>query len=199
MALLSGSEPGSWKVAGFLAALFCAAAGLPQPPAAPAERAEEYRLKAAFLRSFAKFVEWPDSAGEGARRKLLIGILGENPFGDGVQELLEAETPGGVMVETLAGRTLDRLQHCHVLFISASERSRLQQHLDALAQRPVLTVSDVEGFARRGGMIELLLDRNRIRFAINPAAVERAGLRMSSKLLSLAVIVGGAETREGGP
>lgn len=161
---------------------------LPGAPATATAQApptlEEYEAKAAFLFNFAKFVHWPEPAA--ADEPLRIGILGTNPFGPAIQAL-ENSTIGGRPVRVLFPTQQDDIRACQVLFISESENSRLNKLLDALAGHPVLTVSDMDNFAARGGMIALLLHNNRIRFKINLQSAQQAGLQLSSKLLSLAL------------
>ncbi len=151
-----------------------------QPPAV----LEEYEAKAAFLFNFAKFVHWPQPTR--AEEPLSIGIVGANPFGATIHHLEESSI-GGRPVRVLFPENRDEIRACQVLFISRSESHRLPRWLADLEARPVLTVSDMDDFAARGGMIGLLLHNNRIRFEINLAAAQQAGLNISSKLLGLAI------------
>uniref|UniRef100_UPI00272E88B7 YfiR family protein n=1 Tax=Geoalkalibacter sp. TaxID=3041440 RepID=UPI00272E88B7 len=151
-----------------------------QPPAA----LEEYEAKAAFLFNFAKFVLWPQPTR--TEEPLRIGILGANPFGATIHHLEESSI-GGRPVRVVFPENRDEIRACQVLFISRSEAPRLTRRLADLEGFPVLTVSDLDGFTEAGGMIGLLLHNNRIRFEINLAAAQQAGLSFSSKLLSLAI------------
>jgi len=155
--------------------------------------ADEYQVKAAYLLNFARFVEWPDSClPPGA--PLQIAIVGEDPFGGALDEVLRRKSANGHPIQLRRLRWSDALTSCQIVFISASEEEHLPEILESLANRNVLTVSDIDRFSLRGGVIELLMVGNRVRFDINRTAALAAGLTISSKLLSVARAV-----REGGP
>lgn len=151
-------------------------------------RVSEYQVKAAFLYNFAKFVEWPPKRDGKASDQLVLGILGKDPFGDEIRTI-EGKRVKDKTLRVIRADSLDELQNCDVIFISASVNAKLPGILKKLRGRPVLTVSDTPGFANRGVMINLFNLENKIRFEINPVAVERAGLKISSQLLKLARIV----------
>ena len=148
----------------------------------------EYLVKAAFLYHFVEFVEWPQ-ASPLPPATVTIGVLGKDPFGDVLDK--------AVLEKVVAGRTLsirryasvEALEPCEVLFISSSEMARLPEILARLGTAPVLTVGEADRFARRGGMIGFFFEDNRVRLEVNRAAAERAGLRLSSKLLAVARLV----------
>jgi hypothetical protein len=149
----------------------------------------EYQVKAAYLANFGRFVEWPTSVAVVKSESFHICVLGQDPLGADLDAAVAGETIGGAHV--LAKR-ISRPQDavdCRILFISSSEVSQSKEILTALKTLSVLTVSDMPQFARRGGVIQFLLDGNRVRFDINLAAAERAGLTLSSELLKLAVTV----------
>ncbi|HJW96229.1 MAG TPA: YfiR family protein [Thermoanaerobaculia bacterium] len=148
--------------------------------------AGEYQIKAAFLQNFPKFVEWP-SLQEGGATPLVIGVVGDDPFGPMLAAMIHGVTSNGHPLALVHLHWNDRLTDCHILFISASEINHLPQILSGAPN--ALTVSDCASFARRGGIIELRKSGNRIRFDINIASARRAGLRISSKLLGLAMNV----------
>jgi hypothetical protein len=170
-----------------------AAAGGPAPaPAqtsAPATAVPEYQVKAVFLFNFAQFVEWPASAFSDSGGPLVIGVLGEDPFGPYLDETVRGETAHGHPIEVRRFRRPDEIAGCHIAFVSRGEIDRLGEILAALKDRSVLTVSDAEDFATRGGMIRFLTDQNRIRLQINLEAARAADLTLSSKLLRPAQIV----------
>lgn len=170
-----------------LAALLITAFAFPVQAQAPG--VEEYKVKAAFLYSFTKFVQWPNNGVRDGRVNFALGILGDDPFGRSIDAVVKGKTFNGHPIGIKKSHKLEDLRDCHILFISAAENRRMGQHLGALNGTPALTVSDAEGFARQGGMIELFLENNRVRLAVNRKAIERAGLTVSSKLLSLARIV----------
>jgi hypothetical protein len=149
----------------------------------------EHRLKAAVLCNLAKFTEWPVAAVPAPGSPWVIGVLGADPFGAAIDEMVRLQTVQG---HPLAVQRLTRdgkWSTCHLLFIARSESDRLAQVLAALGEAPVLTVSDVPQAAERGVMINLVVKEGLIRFEINTKAVERAALRVSSKVLKYATIV----------
>src|SRR5712692_247216 len=149
-----------------------------------------HQVQAAFLFNFAKFVTWPDDAFQRSGDSLIIGVLGEDPFGAVLEETVRDKT---VMGKKLAVKRFVRIQdaaNSHILFLSSSEESRLPQIMKGLEQANVLTVSDMEQFAERGGMIAFTVEDQKVRFNVNVEAVDRAGLKMGSQLLKLARIVG---------
>ena len=149
-----------------------------------------HQVQAAFLFNFAKFVTWPDGAFQHSEDSLIIGVLGEDPFGAVLDETIRDKT---IMGKRLAVKRFGRIQdakHSHILFLSSSEESHLSQIMKALEQTSVLTVSDIEKFAERGGMVAFTVEDQKVRFNVNVEAVERAELKMGSQLLKLARIVG---------
>ncbi|MGH7701000.1 MAG: YfiR family protein [Gemmatimonadales bacterium] len=170
----------------FVSALLLAAArGL----GAQAVRASEYQVKAVFLFNFAQFVDWPPEAFNDPQAPLVIGVLGDDPFGPVLDATVRGETVRGRPLEIRRSRRIDEILTCHILFISQSEADRLDDIVAALRSRPILTVGDGETFARRGGVVRLVVERGRVRFHINLEAAAAARLTISSKLLRLAEIV----------
>jgi hypothetical protein len=149
----------------------------------------EYQLKAVFLFNFAQFVDWPPEAFPEAQTPLVIGVLGEDPFGAYLDETVRGETVNNRPLIVQRYRQVEEIKTCHVLFISQSETDRLEQILADLKGRNILTVGDADGFARRGGMIRFVIDKNKIRLRVNLEAAKDANLVISSKLLRPAEIV----------
>jgi hypothetical protein len=157
-------------------------------PAAAAEISREYLIKAAFLYNFAKFTRWPPSSFPDRATPLRVCVFGEDPFGAAL-ESIAGKTIRGREVTVRRIESVEAGTACHLLFISASEAAQLAGILDSLSGRPVLTIADLPGFARSGGIINLKTNSNdKVRFEINVAIANRAGLRFSSKLLNLAEI-----------
>ena len=160
-------------------------------------RAGEYQVKAAFLYNFAKFVEWPPDALPNERSPIIIGILGDDPFGHVLDDTVLGKNINGHELQLARAKSIQELKGCQIIFISSSERKRLFEILSNLRGADVLTVGDTEGFAPSGGIIQLILRDIRVRLMINVEAAERSRLRISSKLLALAEIVRD-ERRRGG-
>lgn len=148
----------------------------------------EYQLKAVFLFNFAHFVEWPAGALTEDNSPFVIGVLGKDPFGSSLDEVVRGETVSRHPLAIERYPDIVRLRNCQILFIPAAELPHLAQILDALKGRSVLTVTD--GPAPRGVVIALLKEDSHIRLRIDLAAAKANNLTISSKLLRPAQIVG---------
>ena len=149
----------------------------------------EYQVKATFLYNFTKFTDWPASAFTATNAPLIIGIVGDNPFGKTLEDLVRGETRRGHPLVVKYLRRDDDLRGCHELFIVRCDAERMAGLLQKINGSPMLTVSDVRGFAEQGGMINFVLVKEKVKMEINPAVAEAAGLKISSQLLALARIV----------
>jgi hypothetical protein len=178
--LLSPKRAGAKLI--LIASILLAAA-----PAAPAQGSDfgKYGVEAAFLSNFGKFVDWPHSAFPSPDAPIVIGVYGADPFRDSLVHIARGRSIDGhqIVIQPLAFNTL---QNCHVLFISPSERKNLAAIIRKLDRTCVLTVSENTDISESGVMINLVRQNNQVRFEINDAAAKRAGLKISSKLLSLA-------------
>jgi YfiR/HmsC-like len=161
----------------------------------PAQEVEEYQVKAAFLYNFAKFVEWPSQAFKMPKDPITVCVLGHNPFGGALEEVIHGKLIDG---RPFAFRQVDDAHEasaCQILFVSASESKHFRSLCGNLKPSGILIVGEEEGFAADGGVINFKLNDGRVRFQINVAAAEREQLHISSKLLSLAQIVKSEKAR----
>jgi hypothetical protein len=165
-------------------ALLLAAAFL-ATPALEAQGVTQPALKAAFLLNFAKFVEWPAET----PASLTLCVADDSAVEDALGQLVSGGVGGGRPVAVLKNPRTRTLRICHLLYLTDSDPARLALALDEVKGARILTVGDGDQFVRTGGMIGLFLEDGRMRFAINPDAAQRAGVRLSSRLLSLAKIV----------
>ena len=149
----------------------------------------EYVVKAGFLYNFAKYVEWPAEAFENADAPISIGIVGTDPFGEELDKALRNKTVKGRPFTITRFREGNDPKGCHILFIPKTEKARTLDLLKQAESRPTLTVGEDEGFAGSGGMISILIEKEKPRLEVNPEAAERAKLGINSKLLKLATIV----------
>jgi len=149
----------------------------------------EYPLKAVFLFNFAQFTGWPANAFDKPDAPLVIGVLGDDPFGALLDDAVRGETVNGRKFVVERYRRVEDIKTCHILFISQSETKRLDKIVRALKDRPVLTVSEIDGSAQRGVRVQFITENNKIRFRINMDSLKDAQLTMSSKLLRVAEIV----------
>jgi hypothetical protein len=157
-------------------------------PAAPAQSADEYQLKAVILYNFTRFITWPERAFANRTDPIRICILGANPFGDKLTTVLAGKEVGGrqLLAEVIPGVT--QTSRCHILFVSSLQRTSLQMVLNRVSPA-VLTVGEMPGFTEQGGIVNLNLEREHIYIEINQTTALRAELQISSRLLSLARVL----------
>lgn len=176
-----------------LLCLAIAGLGLRIATAAPA--ASEYEVKAAFLYNFIKFVEWPPKAFPNRNSPLIIGVLGDDPFFSPsakinyLDQTVDGKTINDRNIVVQRSNRLADLKNCQLLFISKSERNRIKDTLANLSGMNILVVGETENFCQQGGAINFVMQSEKVRFEINVGAAEKAGLKISSKLLNVAKIV----------
>lgn len=146
--------------------------------------ASDRLVKAAYLYNFVKLVEWPSNSFETASSPFVIGVIGRNSLGDELDEVLKDRQIDGRKVTAVRFATPASATNCHVLFIPESERRNVDNILEAVGSRPILTVSDLKGFETRG-MIALVKENSTITLRIDPDKAAKAGLKVSSRLLRL--------------
>ncbi len=175
---------------GLAVAAACLLLTVPRLPAASPsdQKLQEYDVKAAFLYNFASFVEWPTAAFARPDSPFVIGVLGNDPFGTILDELVKGEQVGSHPLILHRFNRVEDMNRCHILFISASEARRTKEILRKLKGQSVLTVADIPGFAEGGGMIGFTAD-TRVSIVMNQAALQAAKLTVSAKLLRLAHLV----------
>jgi hypothetical protein len=159
---------------GLLLPLSCAAA---DPPV-------EYQVKAAFLLNFTKFIDWPAAAFPAPDSPIAICVLGDDPFGAALDQILAGEVVNGRKVAAQRIKHAPPPKSCQVLFVAGSEKD-VAKIVPALGPG-VLTIGEGESFIRGGGMIAFVIESRRVRFEINRTAAENAGLQLSSRLLNVA-------------
>lgn len=174
-----------WRASLVLAFMLVAGPGRP----ADVPQFSEYLVKGAFLTKFAMFVEWPGKPSPRDQTPILIGILGDDPFGPQFEMALKKENVNGHPLALKRCKDPQDAGGCQILFISASEGPRLPEILAATRKQPILTVGDQERFAHRGGMINFIKQEGKVRFEVNTAAVAAGGLKVSAKLLQVAIPV----------
>ncbi len=149
---------------------------------------DEYEIKAAFLYNFAKFVEWPADVSRG-QDVLTIALLGRDPFGPVLDQMVTDKTVRGRRIVVRRIASVEEAQGCQIVYVGASEERHLGEIIRSLAGRSVLTIGETDEFTSRGGIISFRLEEQKVRFAVNLQAAERARLTLSSQLLRLAQIV----------
>lgn len=161
----------------------------------------EYQIKAAFLYNFIKFVDWPEEKLHDGNEPIIIGIIGKNPFGNAFEPLKNKSAKGEIVIikhfkglEELEKskekpeqhEQLDAIRESHLLFICRSEKKKFTEIINMVEGYSVLTIADDEGFLESGGIINFVMEENKVRFEISAAAAKRAKLKIRSQLLRLA-------------
>jgi len=172
----------------FVAMALIAAIVFPGGIRAQSALQREYEIKAAYLYNFINYIDWPPDALPPVGGTISIGIVGVNPFGDAITPLNGKQIKGRT-IAVLVDPTPKELEQCQIIFICASEKTRLPEILGKLKDTKALTVGDSKGFASQGGIINFFSEHNKVRFEINPDAARRTGLTISSELLKLATLV----------
>jgi hypothetical protein len=153
------------------------------------DRADSRDVKAVFLLNFLSFAEWPAAKLPAAPARVTIAILGDPSFAAVVEKSADGRTINGRPITVLAIDTPEQAAAAHLVFIASSQARRLPVVLRAIADTPVLTVGDTDGFARDGVAINLYTFANRVRIEVNSTAAARAGIKLSANLMRLARIV----------
>jgi hypothetical protein len=147
----------------------------------------EYAVKATYLYKFAPFVEWPPSAFPGGTSPLVVCVVGTDPFGPVLDRAVTGQHIGErpIVVERLAAYSPERA--CHVMYAMGSEAQSAAAAVDMARGHPVLTITDAARGSDARGVIHFIVQDNRVRFEIDDRAAAQNDLRVSSKLLSLAL------------
>lgn len=153
------------------------------------EPAPDYKIKAIFLFNFVQFVEWPEGSFSSADTPIVIGILGDDPFGPYLDETVKGETVHGHTLEVRRYRTAEEALNCHMLYISQNRAEKIEEMLSLLKGRHILTVGETTAFTKNGGMIRFIPEDKKIKIRINLESTKGEDLVISSKLLKLAEIV----------
>jgi hypothetical protein len=175
----------------FIVAVLSPALGSPLagPRTAQSSPVPEYQVKATFLYQFTQFVDWPSEAFPPGQTSFVIGVLGPDPFGKFLDEVVRGEKASNRPLAVQRYRRLEDVANCHVLYVSESEAARTEDIVAAVKGQGILVVGDADGFADRGGMVQFVSQGNRIRLRINLEAAKAARLTISSKILRPATVV----------
>jgi hypothetical protein len=160
-------------------------------PEDSSEVSREYAIKAAYLYQFGRYVQWPSGTFPNERAPLVIGVLGVDPFDGILDEIARTKRVEGRPIAIRRFATMAEYKPCQILFVTASVSPEQKALAFEKAQgTTLLLVGEEPGFAERGGKINFFLDENKVRFEINMEIAKQDRLKISSKLLSLAKIVG---------
>lgn len=169
--------------------VLCCVLAMALPRPAVASDSKEYLVKAAFIYNFVKFVEWPGDMAVAKQSKLDICVLGKNVLSSAGSIFKKASTPSLKLNLQTESSAAAAAEHCHIVYISASEAGREKEILSQLKGKPVLVVGDVPEFIQNNGMIGFVLRDDKVKLTINRRAIEAAGLRVDAQLLEIALEV----------
>jgi hypothetical protein len=193
MHLFRGCSPAVRLLPRLGCALLCLFLAFPMGATVVAQPVSEYDVEAAYLYNFGKFVHWPDSAQKNP--SFDICILGEDPFDGTLDRLIVNDAMDGKPIrKRIIGRPAEATG-CAIVYVSDSEAGNLHRILAHFAGSGTLLVSSLPDFARHGGMVQFVLQGDRVRFEVNLKAAAQSHLVLSSELLKVAVSVTGRPRR----
>ena len=148
----------------------------------------ERQVKVAFIYNFSRFVEWPDDTFANGTSSFTVCVLGNNPL-SGALDTIKGKAVKDKKIAIKRLTNASNMDGCQVLFISSEEKEHLTQILESARKLRVLTIGEMSQFNRAGGIVALAMRKNRIRFSVNLEAAEETGMKISSRVLSLATVV----------
>jgi hypothetical protein len=152
------------------------------------EVAQEYKLKAAFIYNFARFIEWPAASFENDDAPFVIAVVGKDPYNGALEQAVDGKKVGGRRVEIKHFETIDKIGRCQILVVPVTDDESEASAVRKVANEPVLCIGESGGFCSLGGCIRFFTEDDKMRFEISTDAAEQAKLTVSSKLLKLAKI-----------
>jgi hypothetical protein len=152
------------------------------------EPSQEYKVKAAFIYNFARFIEWPAEVFGGGDAPFVIGVVGADPFNGALEQAVAGKRVGSRTVVVKHFATADDLGPCQILFVATGDEELQTRILQKVQNQHVLTVGESDTFDADGGCLRFVLENSKMRFEINTDATDQAKLKISSKLLKLAKI-----------
>jgi hypothetical protein len=157
-------------------------------------QSRENLLKAAYIEKFSQFVEWPGTTGiDDPTNPFIIAVLGKNEFESALEKIFGKVRIKNKIVRIKYISSVSEIENALILIVAKSEKSRIDEILKYTSGKPVLTIGDTKGFAGKGIMINLYVDKNYLRYEINKASVNKSGLKVSSLLLTSAKIINSDE------
>ena len=169
-----------------IAALCLSSILVAQPLCGQSKVPKEYQLKAAFLYNFAKFVQWPTKSFSDTTSPLVIGVLGQNPFGNELEKAVQGRTANGRAIIVKQIQKVDAAHAVQLLFVPATDDSRLTELKEICQTQGILVIGESAGFIKRGGMVAFKVEGDNLRFEVNTSAAAGAELKFSAQLLKLA-------------
>ena len=154
---------------------------------------KEYAVKAAFVFNFTKFIHWPENSFKNNKSSYHLCFIGNNTVAREFNKL-NGKYNGRKMIDVHRLSPDEKCRKCDIIFISRDmNRMAVKKIISRLKGKPVLTIGETEEFTKLGGVISFFIENDRLHFKINISAAEKQGLKFSSRLLRLAVIVDGSK------
>ena len=149
----------------------------------------EHKVKAAYIFKMLKFIEWKnDSQDSSSANNLNICVVGSGPIVEAIG-LLDSKKAKGQPISVNNKSAADNLESCQIVFVARSEHNNIKSILSKTSPKTNLTISDIDGFARSGGMVELALIENKVKLVINLIKTNNSLIQFSSKLLNIAILI----------
>ncbi len=147
-----------------------------------------FEIEAAFLVQFSKYITWPKTSFKDKNSPIIIGIIGRDPFGTKIDRIARTFRTKNRQIEVLRiNSDLENADKCHILYISSESIDNMAKIKKAIAEKPILLVSnDTKDFLKQGGIINFIILGTKIRFNISLTNARRVGLKISSQLLRVA-------------
>lgn len=153
-------------------------------------QSNEYLLKAGYIEKFTHFIEWPDTTNiNDSTITFSIAVIGENKFGNAIENIFKNAKVKNKAVRITYISSVDEVDNCMILIISESKKNKLDEILNYTKGKPILTIGETKGYGKKGVIINMFVDDNYIRYEINRTVLDKSGLKISSLLLSSAIIV----------
>lgn len=188
---MSQGKRTNWRFGLVATCVLCVCAAFPARGQSPGSSdSSEYLIKAGFIYNFAKLMEWPDPVFPQPNSPIVIGVLGNtDPFQGTLDDVLKGKQVNGHPFVVRHLKSRDDIKGCNILFVTSSEATHVDELLHQVRGLPILTIGDTPGFAERGGIINFVVEDNKVRFDIDVQAAKQADINISSRLLALARIV----------
>lgn len=154
--------------------------------AQPQTEAEELNLKAAFIYNFTRFIEWDDDV---FPNDFVIGVLGNSMIDEPLEEIAQSHKAVNKEIKIRRFTSLDEIEKCNILFISKNVKISLVDILAKTDLKKTLIISEKENYAKQGACINFVIINKKLKFEVNIKAIDNAGLKISSQLLKLAIII----------
>lgn len=153
------------------------------------QKADEYQVKSAYIEKVTRFISWPEQKNLAQKDTFIIGIVGEDPFGETIHTYFKNQTIKEKTAKIITINSIEEIEKCDLLFISSSEKGKLEKYIKKALKYNVLTVGDTKGFAEQGVNLNLPVHGVHIAIQVNYECLKKAGFKVESTLLAYAELV----------